>query len=69
MYGRGTLGAVRALTDERFRGRNAEYVQDRFGGFETFSILSRVPILMGEVVTPDWTVRGNTVHEWPEAIG
>ena len=29
MYGRGTYGAVRALTDERFRDRNMEYIQAR----------------------------------------
>ena len=29
MYGRGTYGAVRALTDERFRDRNAEYIRER----------------------------------------
>ena len=32
MYGRGTYGAVRALTDERFRDRNMEYIQARFAG-------------------------------------
>ena len=31
MYGRGTYGAVRALTDERFRDRNAEYLRETFG--------------------------------------
>jgi hypothetical protein len=67
MYGRGTLGAVRALTDARFRDRNSEYVQDRFGDVESFSIISRVPVVGGQGLTPDWTLEENRLHEWPEA--
>ena len=32
MYGRGTYGAVRALTDVRFRDSNDGYVKSRFAG-------------------------------------
>jgi hypothetical protein len=64
MYGSGTYGAVRALTDLRFRDRNAEYVHDRFAGSQSFSILTRVKVLEGEAVTPDWTVPENRIHEW-----
>ncbi|MFF1612628.1 helix-turn-helix domain-containing protein [Amycolatopsis sp. NPDC058278] len=67
MYGRGTLGAVRALTDARFRDRNIAYVQDRFGDVESFSIISRVPVVGGQGLTPDWTLEENRLHEWPEA--
>lgn len=67
MYGRGTLGAVRALTDARFRDRNTAYVQDRFGDVESFSIISRVPVVGGQGLTPDWTLEENRLHEWPEA--
>ncbi|MEV5717823.1 XRE family transcriptional regulator [Amycolatopsis mediterranei] len=67
MYGRGTFGAVRALTDARFRDRNSEYVQDRFGDVESFSIISRVPVVGGQGLTPDWTLEENRLHEWPEA--
>src|SRR5439155_8253552 len=56
MFSRGTYGAVRALTDSRFRDRNAEYIHERFPRGDTFSILTRVPILNGEVLTPDWTL-------------
>ncbi|MEU0536273.1 helix-turn-helix domain-containing protein [Amycolatopsis tolypomycina] len=66
MYGRGTLGAVRALTDVRFRDRNQAYLQERFGGEESFSIISRVPVVSGRSLTPDWTLPGNRLHEWPE---
>jgi transcriptional regulator with XRE-family HTH domain len=64
MYGSGTYGAVRALTDKSFRDRNAEYVHDHFAGTVSFSILTRVKVLAGEAVTPDWTVQENRLHEW-----
>lgn len=64
MYARGTLGAVRAMTDPRFRDRNAEYVEKNLG-LEQFSIVSRVRILTGEVVTPDWTRSDVRLHQWP----
>ncbi|MEV4054695.1 helix-turn-helix transcriptional regulator [Amycolatopsis sp. NPDC049688] len=67
MYGRGTLGAVRALTDARFRDRNIAYVQERFGDVSSFSIISRVPVVGGQGLTPDWTLEENRLHEWPEA--
>ena len=67
MYGRGTLGAVRALTDARFRDRNREYVRKRFGDAGSFSIISRVPVVDGKGLTPDWTLAENRLHEWPEA--
>jgi transcriptional regulator with XRE-family HTH domain len=64
MYGRGTYGAVRALTDARFRDRNAEYLRSRFSGNETYCILTRVPIVNGATVTPDWTTGEYTLFEW-----
>jgi transcriptional regulator with XRE-family HTH domain len=66
-YGRGTLGAVRALTDSRFRDRNRAYLEARFGPDETYSLLSRVTIVQGTVVTPDWTLEGTVLHEWSKA--
>jgi hypothetical protein len=66
MYGRGVYGAVRALTDVRFRDRNEEYVAARFGGSQPFSILMRVRILGGKVMTPDWNRDITRLHEWPE---
>jgi hypothetical protein len=64
MYGRGTYGAVRALTDARFRERNAEYVQSRFGGSDSYCILTRVPVVNGATMTPDWTVDEIKLFEW-----
>lgn len=64
-YSRGTLGAVRALIDPKFRDRNDEYRRNRFAGSDQFSVLTRVPIVNGRVITPDWTVRRYRLHEWP----
>ncbi|HEX7307398.1 helix-turn-helix transcriptional regulator [Lentzea sp.] len=64
VYSRGVLGAVRALTDQRFRDRNNDHLVRRFGGQETISVLSRVQVLQGAVVTPDWTSPEFLLHEW-----
>jgi transcriptional regulator with XRE-family HTH domain len=67
MYGRGTYGVVRALTDARFRDRNADYLRSRFGSSDTYCILSRVPIVDGATtLTPDWTTGEYTLSEWSE---
>lgn len=65
-FGRGTLGAVRALTDRKFRDRNETYLKDRFGAHEAYSVITRVTIANGQVVTPDWTLSHNRLFEWPE---
>jgi transcriptional regulator with XRE-family HTH domain len=64
MFGRGVYGAVRTLTDKRFRDRNANHMWTRVQDDRTFSILFRVRMVMGEVVTPDWTRPENVLHEW-----
>jgi hypothetical protein len=70
MFGRGTYAAVRALTDVRFRDRNANFLLEHFGSFESFSVLARVLITAkGETMTPDWTVADDRFHEWPTADG
>jgi hypothetical protein len=65
MYGRGTYGAARALTDERFRDRNMEYIQTRFSDSEAFCILTRVTVENGVTLTPDWTLPETRLFEWP----
>jgi hypothetical protein len=64
MYGRGTYGAVRALTDERFRDRNAEYLRETFGNSEAFCLLTRVTVEHGVTLTPDWTLPDTVLFEW-----
>jgi hypothetical protein len=64
MYGRGTYGAVRALTDERFRDRNTQYLRETFGDSDAFCILSRVTVQNGRALTPDWTLPETRLFEW-----
>jgi hypothetical protein len=65
MYGRGVLGAVLPLTRDCYRQCNAQFIRNRFGDSNVYSILTQVQILRGEVVTPDWTMDGTVLHEWP----
>jgi hypothetical protein len=64
MYGRGTFGAVRALTDARFRDRNTRYVNSRFGNTSSYCIITRVPVRNGATITPDWTEDDFKLFEW-----
>jgi hypothetical protein len=64
MYGRGTYGAVRALTDELFRDRNEEYIQSQFSNSEAYCILTRVTVENGVTLTPDWTLPETRLFEW-----
>jgi transcriptional regulator with XRE-family HTH domain len=64
MFGRGTLGVTRALTDSNFRDRNADYLASRFGDSECYCILSRVPVVHGHTLTPDWSLGDHTLFEW-----
>jgi hypothetical protein len=68
LYSVGTLAVVRALTDPKFRDRNADYLKERFSGANAFSILMRIIVLEGrKALTPDWTLPDNRLHEWPES--
>jgi hypothetical protein len=64
MYGRGTYGAVRALTDAKFRDRNTRYVNSRFGESSSYCIITRVPVVNGATITPDWTDDDFKLFEW-----
>jgi hypothetical protein len=64
MYGRGVHGAVLALTDERFRDRNVEYIQARLATSEAFCILTRVTVENTLTLTPDWTLPETRLFEW-----
>jgi hypothetical protein len=64
MYGRGVYGAVRALTDKRFRDRNMEYIQARFENSAAFCILTRVTVENTVTLTPDWTLPETRLFEW-----
>jgi hypothetical protein len=64
MYGNGTYGAVRALTDANFRDRNNNYVQDNFGDKVKFFIITSVKIVNSVAVTPDWRVAETVLFKW-----
>lgn len=67
MYGQGTYGSVRALTDKRFRDRNAKYIADHFTERDTYCLLFRVGIFESIALTPDWNKRGTVLDVWSEA--
>lgn len=52
---RGVLGVVRALTDPRFRDRNAAFLQERFPDTEEVSLLFHIDVVGDGPITPDWT--------------
>lgn len=64
MFGRGTYGTVRALTDARFRDRNGAYVQERLSGSKAFCLLTRVTVVDDNALTPDWTLPETRLFEW-----
>ena len=64
MYGRGTYGVVRALTDANFRERNATYLSSHFGDSDAYCVLTRVRIEDGVTLTPDWTTGDYILYEW-----
>ena len=64
MYGRGVYGAVRALSDERFRDRNAEYIRAQYATSEAFCLLIRVTVENTLTLTPDWTLPETRLFEW-----
>jgi transcriptional regulator with XRE-family HTH domain len=65
IFGRGTYGAVRALTDARFRNRNDQYLEERFGANDAWLILARVPVMGDRTLTPDLTQPITRLYEWP----
>jgi len=64
MYGRGTYGVVRAPTDPRFRVRNTQYLSERFGGSESYCVLTRIPVVDSATLTPDWMSPDSRLFEW-----
>ncbi|MER7420843.1 hypothetical protein ABT346_29360 [Micromonospora peucetia] len=62
--GRGTVGAMRALTDPLVRERNSSFLDARFEGAEQFAVLVRVDLLAEEGVTPDLTRGGTLLYSW-----
>jgi hypothetical protein len=68
MYGRGTYGAVRALTDPHFRDRNADYIKERLDSSEAYCLLTRVTVVNDATMTPDWTLPETRLFEWSRPL-
>src|SRR5690242_12637943 len=64
--GRGTIGAVRALTDSLMGGRNSSFLDARFATAEQFAVLVRVD-LAEEITAPDLTSDGTLLYSWSPA--
>jgi hypothetical protein len=65
-YGRGTLAAVLAFTDERTKDENDNYLAARFPDRRTFSIVARVRMVGGRTARPLTLSDPDTVlHAWP----
>jgi hypothetical protein len=63
IHSRGVFGAVRCLTDAKFRDDNERYLADRFPDGE-FAILLRVPVVTNETVSPDLQDPDTRLYEW-----
>jgi hypothetical protein len=68
IHSRGVYGAVRTLTDARFRDTNERYISANFST-ESFAILMRVRIIDGKTMTPDFTIPGTVLYQWPNGVG
>ena len=68
MYGRGTYGAVRALTDPEFRERNTRYLRSRFGDSPSYCLVVRVTVDNNKTMTPDWTDDRTRLFEWSGSV-
>ena len=64
----GVFGAVRCLTDARFKEQNERYLADRFPDGE-FAILVRVPVVTNETVSPDLQNPQSRLYEWAPGRG
>ena len=67
MYGRGTYGVVRALTDPEFSERNTRYLESRFGNSPSYCLVVRVTVDNNKTMTPDWTDDRTRLFEWSES--
>ena len=67
LYGRGTLGAVLALTDRRTREANSAYLRSAFPAGSTYCLLFSVNVGGGRAVPPQWADGSSVLFEWADA--
>lgn len=65
IHSRGALGAVRALTDDRLLESNERYIAEHFPD-NRFGILMTVQVIEGETMTPDFSIPGTVLYQWPD---
>jgi hypothetical protein len=68
VHSRGSLGAVRSLTDARIRDSNERYISDNFSSNDLFAIIMRVPVIFGKAMPPDLTAPGGVLYSWPSEL-
>jgi len=69
IHSRGVLGAVRSLTDKRLRESNERYIARNFSDSQQFCILMRIQVIEGVAMTPDFSIAGTVLYQWPTASG
>jgi hypothetical protein len=69
IHSRGVMGAVRSLTDARLRESNEGYIAEKFGTAESFLILTRVQVIEGVTMTPDFKEPDTVLYRWPSDSG
>jgi hypothetical protein len=65
VHSRGVLGAVRSLTDARLRESNERYIARNFSDNQQFGILMRIQVIEGRAMTPDFSIAGTVLYQWP----
>ncbi len=69
IHSRGVYGAVRSLTDKRLRESNERYIAQHFPDSKEFGILMRVQVIEGRAMTPDFSIAGTVLYQWPSGSG
>jgi transcriptional regulator with XRE-family HTH domain len=69
IHSRGVLGTVRSLTDAQLRESNEGYIATHFRNAETFLILTRVQVIEGQTMTPDFKISDTVLYRWPQDAG
>jgi hypothetical protein len=69
IHSRGVFGAVRTLTDERLRESNERYIAENFPDNQPFGILMQIQVIEGRAMTPDFSIPGTVLYQWPTASG
>jgi len=69
IHSRGVYGAVRSLTDKRLRESNERYIARHFPDNQEFGILMQVQVIEGRAMTPDFSIAGTVLYQWPGGSG